>query len=259
MAIDRDRALAIQRTALADFARAMSAASEDARLFERDGVAASGVPACPERSIPNSVAYRDTDALLSSLDELASFYEDAGVRAWTVWVPEFDREAAAGLEAAGSAYDGNPTAMVLDLTGFEPPDIGDLEWDADGDAATLGDVNDRAYGHGPGEGYAPGMTQRPEGFRIYRARVDGQVACVMGTMEHEGGDLGIYWVATVPEFRGRSLSKRLMTAALVDARERGFATSSLQASSMGEPVYLRLGYEACFDLHLYERRAGAVT
>ena len=45
-----------------------------------------------------------------------------------------------------------------------------------------------------------------------------------------------------------------MAAMLAEARERGLATSSLQASAMGEPVYAAMGYEPCFRLRLYERR-----
>ncbi len=55
---------------------------------------ASVVPAIPDRSIVNSVAYRDADSLAAALDELAAEYDEAGVEAWTVWVPEDDRDAA---------------------------------------------------------------------------------------------------------------------------------------------------------------------
>jgi GNAT superfamily N-acetyltransferase len=82
----------------------------------------------------------------------------------------------------------------------------------------------------------------------------------MATIDHapgpgaRGPDCGIYFVATRERFRRRGLATRLMRAALAEARERGCATSSLQASGMGEPVYAAMGYEHCFRFHLYERR-----
>jgi GNAT superfamily N-acetyltransferase len=128
----------------------------------------------------------------------------------------------------------------------------------------LGEINDRAYGHEGADGYAPAFTRRPEtpSLRIYVARQDGEAASALATIDHEpvegaaGPDCGIYWVATPEEYRGRGLSSRLLYAALVEARERGCATSSLQASSMGYPIYERLGYQAPYRYRLYERRKG---
>ena len=252
--IDRDRALAIQRTALAEWLGVLAKASERARLFDAGGVTGCAVPACPDRSIPNSVTYEDAGSLLERRDELAGFYAEAGIEAWTVWVPEFDAEARAGLERAGHVFDGEPMAMVLELERWQPPELGDLDWDAEGDVPSAGEVNDRAYGYAADAGYARAMTRDVDGYRVYRARVDGELACVAAAIEHAGGDLGIYFVATLPEHRGRGLTTRLMAAALSDARERGLATSSLQASAMGEPIYAAIGYEPCFRLRLYERR-----
>lgn len=260
--IDRDRALAIQQRAMRDWIAMLGGSAPGSRLVEIDGVAAAIVPAVPDRSIPNSVNYSDAGALADSLDELAAIYDEAGVNAWTVWTPEFDREAIAALEAAGHAFDGRPLAMVLEFERFEPPDLGGLDYDAEGNMPTLGEVNDAAYGFAAGEGMAALFAEHPEGIdlRIYRARMDGETACVLGTIDHEplegaaGSDCGIYFVATREGARGRGLASRLLAAALVEAHGRGCATSSLQASAMGESVYAALGYRGYFRLHMYERR-----
>jgi predicted acetyltransferase len=76
---------------------------------------------------------------------------------------------------------------------------------------------------------------------------------VLATIDHED-DLGVYFVATYPEHRGKGLASRLLTAALIEGLDRGMRTSSLQSSARGEPLYARLGYEADFRLHLYELR-----
>lgn len=261
--MDRNRAHAIQLGGLADFVALMGGASDGARVIERDGVTAGVVPATPRRSIPNSVTYRDAAALAAAYDELASAYEDAETEAWTVWTPDFDREAIELLEGAGHEFDGKPAAMVLDLDELGDPDLGDLDWDADGSMQTFGALNDAAYGLDEGSGYAPGLVRRPEGLelRLYQARVGGAVASVVGTIDHaprdgvDGPDCGVYFVATPPEHRGRGLARRLMLAALREARDRGCTTSSLQASPMGEPIYTAMGYRPHFRLHLYERRS----
>ncbi|MCD6015804.1 MAG: family N-acetyltransferase, partial [Solirubrobacterales bacterium] len=140
-AIERDRALAIQQRGMRDWIAMLGGSAPDSRFLELGGTAAAIVPAVPDRSIANSVNYSDAGALSGSLDRLAAAYDEAGVNAWTVWTPEFDREAIAVLEAAGHAFDGRPMAMVLELERFEPPDLGGLDYDEGGDMPTLGEVN----------------------------------------------------------------------------------------------------------------------
>jgi GNAT superfamily N-acetyltransferase len=252
--IGRERLLELQRRGLRDWIAALGAASPGARLYERDGIAAAVVPACPDRSVANSVSFADPAALAAALGELAAVYERAGVEAWTVWVPEFDAESIAALEAAGHSLDGEPLAMALELADWAEPEIGDLEWDRDVAPGLLGELNDRAYGLEPAVGIARALTD-PTEIGLYQARVDGRPACVLGTIDH-GDDLGFYFVATDPQLRGRGLAVRLMAVALADAKRRGLATSTLQSSALGRPVYERLGFVGGFRLRMYERRAG---
>jgi ribosomal protein S18 acetylase RimI-like enzyme len=73
------------------------------------------------------------------------------------------------------------------------------------------------------------------------ARIDGQpVATSALSISH--GVAGIYWVATREAFRGRGIGRALTTVALLAGRERGLNIGSLQASSLGEPVYRRIGF-----------------
>ncbi len=255
--MNRERALELQQRGLRDWTATLGASSEGASVFERDGVTAAFVPACSERSIANCVTYTDPAVLATMLDELDSLYQDAGIAAWTVWVPEFDREAIETLEAAGHKLDGSPRAMSLELAGFEGPEIGNLDWDNDVDPADFGRLNDLAYGLTPETGLAAGLTAPASNLRLYQARVGGEPAAVLGTIDHEhghGGDLGFYFVATHPDHRGIGLASRLVTIALGEAIDRGLETSSLQGSPMGQPVYRRLGFTDDFAVTLWERR-----
>src|SRR5919108_5782390 len=108
----RAEAVALQRRGLASFVRMLGAGADSSSLFERDGMLASIVPSVPERSVMNSVVYRDAESLGSGLDELERAYGAAGVRAWTVWVPEDERDAARLLDHAGHRLDATPMATV---------------------------------------------------------------------------------------------------------------------------------------------------
>jgi GNAT superfamily N-acetyltransferase len=225
--------------------------SPDGRALDLDGVKAAVVPACSNRSVVNSVVYSDAGALAAALDDLAGEYERAGVRAWTVWVPDHDREAAELLERAGHVLDARPAAMVcrLDHLELSPPAALDLIEPDMGEAARL---NDAAYGF-PGDFERAFHALPPEPAHLYLASANGVPACTVLTYE-EGGECGVYLVATLPEARGRGLATALMTHALLEARRRGCITSSLQATQRGRPVYLRLGYRDVGPLQMWERR-----
>jgi GNAT superfamily N-acetyltransferase len=220
-------------------------------IHELDGVTAVVVPSCPERSVVNAVCYESRDGLARRLDDLAAIYDAAGIHAWTVWVPAADREAAAILEAAGHVLDASPEAMGLALDSFERPPTS-IEWTREGDPAVIGLLNDRAYGYkGSFERALAGF--RGDSGRVYVAQVDGEPAscCVM---LDRGSDCHVTLVATLPEARGKGLAGALMAQALADARERGLSSSTLVATTMGRPVYDRLGYRGLGPVEMWERR-----
>jgi ribosomal protein S18 acetylase RimI-like enzyme len=245
--------LARMRRSMETAWRALGAGSEGARMIERDGVLAAVVPAVPERSVFNSVLYRTPENLAAARDELAAVYEEAGIDAWTVWVPESDRASAELLHSAGHKLDATPRAMVLELADLAEPDPGDLDWSAEGSLTDLKRINDAAYGDPPGT-FERGIGNPPAGtWRIYEARLEGRAASVLAVTDIEG-DCAIWWVATLPEARGRGLAARLLHVALAEARERGADTSTLQATKLGRPTYDRLGYRDIGELQMWELR-----
>jgi GNAT superfamily N-acetyltransferase len=252
--LERDEVIELQRRGLDAFVRVFAAGADGSRLLEYPGVVASAVPAVPTRSITNSVVYGSAGDLAAALDPLAAEYDHLGIRAWTVWVPEGDRAAAGILARAGHRLDAAPAAMAIELAELPELELGDLDWDGDATAAEVGRLNDLAYGWSE-LGFASGFTRAPHAsVRLFRARVDGEAACVVGTID-VGEDCLLTMVATDPAHRGKGLAGRLCHAALAAARERGLRTSTLQATQLGKPVYERLGYRDFGAMEMWERRS----
>jgi ribosomal protein S18 acetylase RimI-like enzyme len=234
------------------FFAAVPETSDGGRTVRLDGVIATVAPAVPERSLPNSVLYESEEAFAGALDELARLYEDAGVLAWTVWVPEYHRGTAELLEQAGHKLDADPAGMIADLSDIEPPRPDDPEPDTEPTQDDLGRINDLAYG--TGDSFQRLLGEGPADPRYtYIARVDGRPVASVVSHDHEG-DCSIWWVATVPEARGRGLAPGLMRRALSDGRDRGCEVTTLQATKAGQPVYERLGYRDLGALQMWERR-----
>jgi GNAT superfamily N-acetyltransferase len=232
---------------------ANAAATAGGSTLELPGVVAAIVPAMPERSVVNCVLYDDPDALESQLEWVAGAYDAAGVQAWTVWVHESDRRAQATLAEYGNVLDAEPMGQARELAGIDPPDDGELDLVESPTPADFDPVIWAAYGW---TGFRDAMPAFPDDLHPYLARHDGHVAACLGIFDHEG-DAGVQLVGTIPDARGRGLASTLMRRALVDARERGCTTTTLQATKMGEPVYSRLGYSDFGRVQMWERRKPA--
>jgi GNAT superfamily N-acetyltransferase len=233
-----------------EFCRLMGGASPGASVVELPGVIGAVVPVTPHRSLFNSAAYDTPDDLERALPRLADVYAEAGIGAWTVWVPERDERSRQLLAGAGHRLDGDPAVMCMELSDLDVARPGDLDLEPEPSVSMLADLNDAAYGTAPD--MARAVRELP-GVILHVARADGRPASVVGTHDH-GGDSCIVYVATLPEARGRGLASRLMAHALHEARDRGATTTSLQATKMGYPVYARLGYRDLGALQMWERR-----
>jgi GNAT superfamily N-acetyltransferase len=237
-------ALGPMRANMRAFYRLIGERAPGARVFERDGLIAAIVPSCPGQSVLNGVVYDGLEVLRSARGELEEGYARAGVRAWRVWVQESDRAAGELLRLAGHEMVAAPRAMVLELGEVSGPEVqppDGVEFERSRDGATVAALNEQAYGLPEGE-FAPtlaGFADDP--VSVYLAYERGEPASCVAVVD-EGGDCGVYCVATRPASRGRGLASALMRRVLVDARERGCNTSSLQSSDLGFPVYQRLGY-----------------
>jgi GNAT superfamily N-acetyltransferase len=214
----------------------------------------------------SNAAFRADDGLDPGefLDRAQAFFAARG-RGFAVWARTGlaeDRALLAAAEGAGLRAVHETPEMVLDrrLDEEEPPAGAVLRRVASADdAAGFWQVAAAAY---LSNGFPPetfSYYEDHEGLwadnvAAYLAHVDGRPAAIAMTIVSRGV-AGIYWVGTTEEARGRGLARTLTTTAVNAGFELGAESASLQASTMGEPVYRRLGFEAIFDYRLLMRSA----
>jgi GNAT superfamily N-acetyltransferase len=250
--------LATQFASLSAFIRSIAASGDGSSTHERDGIVAQVSPALRDASLFNSVTYRDADALEAAMPGLESVYNEAGVRAWTVWIHESDERAAALVGEAGHVLDGTPEGMGCRLDDLIAPE-GLEELDYTDNPA----VEDLQLVLAEGYGFPLALSERasaavPSGNDtiVAIASADGRPACTV-QVTLAGEDAGVYAVATIPQARGRGLARRLQYVLLQRAREMGARTTTLQASQLGRPVYAALGYASFGPMNMWERRKPA--
>lgn len=235
-----------------DEIEAFGSAAAGSRLLPHEGLVASLAPVAPHRSLFNSVFYERPDALAAGIESLGETYDSHGIQAWTVWVPDEDRDTAAMLAERGHKLDAAPRAMAMPLEDLspEPPPPSGVEL-RPGDPAVAAELNDLAYGYGP-DGFRAALSG-PTAIQWFLAfEGDEPLGCV-GAIEI-GDDCCITGVATPAEHRGRGIASWLLWRVLVDARERGQLTGSLQATKAGAPLYERLGFRDFGFIEMWELR-----
>jgi ribosomal protein S18 acetylase RimI-like enzyme len=220
-------------------------------VFTDGEIQAAVIPASPNRSFFNSVFYEDSGHLVESLPRLAEVYDEAGVNAWTVWVPAEDQAARNALAEAGHKLDATPRAMGLELTELRVPDPDpELEIRSELDMEALVRINQVAYGYAPGD--MPPMSPMADS-KVFLAALGGETVGTTVTYDR-GEDSEITFVATLPEARGRGVAKRLLAHALLSEREAGKLGTTLIATKLGFSVYAALGYRDVGGLEMWERR-----
>ena len=219
-------------------------------VTETPALVASFVPKAPDSPTLNAViALADTiDG--STLATLGHKYENDGIRRWGVWTDGTRHDVVATLLDTGmrltSSSPGMAVALTqLDLNGAAPARNADL--------ATVGHVNDLAYGNPDARLEKTLAPLRPGALLAYRADHRGRPASVALALHHDE-DCGVSFVATAPFARRQGLATGVMHRVALDAREAGCTSATLQATALGEKLYKALGYRKVSDMQLWERR-----
>jgi GNAT superfamily N-acetyltransferase len=219
------------------------------KTLERDGLVASIVANAPDSPTLNAAVALKPDEAVAHVDELARLYARARVRRWGVWLDGGATLAARALTQAGltvtAASPGMGASLAQVAIGRDTPTPADF--------ATVGRVNDQAYGNFDGR-LERTLTPLPNrALKGYRVDLDGNPAAVALALHHNQ-DCGVSFVATVPKARRQGLATKVMRQALTDAVDNGCTTTTLQATEVGERLYLNLGYRRLTLMQLWEGR-----
>jgi ribosomal protein S18 acetylase RimI-like enzyme len=107
-----------------------------------------------------------------------------------------------------------------------------------------------ALPEGSGPLAVTGRISRLPDTELFVGYADNQPACTSMLIK-TGPVAGIYWVATLEEFRNQGFGKAITVESLVAGRNRGCTFANLQASVMGEPVYRRIGFDNPYNYQNY--------
>jgi GNAT superfamily N-acetyltransferase len=169
---------------------------------------------------------------------------------------DYEPACTARLEAAGYHPAGRMPGMILApirAPDGAPDELAIREVESADDLALFQETAFAGFGLPPGLGarfLTEALAETP-GVRLYLGRVGGEPVCTSALIATEGV-AGIYWVATLPERRGKGFGEAITWAAVRGGVERGCSVASLQASELGRPVYARMGFATAIEYVHFE-------
>ncbi|MFP5389462.1 MAG: GNAT family N-acetyltransferase, partial [Thermoleophilia bacterium] len=203
--------------------------------------------------ISNGAFRRDDSVDAGELIARAKEFFAARERGFSVWVrggQAEDRDLVAAAEAAGLQLVYEMPEMILGkkLASPELPSGAELRKLTTVEQAPefwrVATVSYSSIGFPPEvfAGYTNHAGLLAENVVAFLALLDGEpVSIAMTIVSH--GVAGIYWVGSLEQARGRGLGRAVTVAATNAGFDLGAEIASLQASPMGKPIYLELGYE----------------
>ncbi len=211
--------------------------------------------------ISNGAFRRDDDIDAAEFIARANEFFAARGRRFSVWAkadqPE-DDDLAAAAEAAGFEAVYAMPEMVLrerpespdltpgaELRKLESPDQATDFW-----RVAIESYADIGFPPEIFSGYTNYAGLLAENVAVFIAYLDGEPVSIAMTMISDAV-AGIYWVGSLKQARGRGLGRAVTTAATAAGFELGANIASLQASPMGKPIYLAMGYEVAFDYRMF--------
>jgi ribosomal protein S18 acetylase RimI-like enzyme len=174
-----------------------------------------------------------------------------------------DEDLREACEAAGLEGFGDPEPQMVCWKPLAVPELpAGVVLQRVEDAAGVADfvsVNAEAYAtYGMPDDVVPAMFDRPEAVlsdpdvAMIVASRDGR-ALATAMVYVSDGTASLQWVGTRPEARQLSLGAAVTVWTTNEAFDRGAASCTLQASTMGAPLYRRLGYETLYHYNEYVR------
>lgn len=211
--------------------------------------------------ISNGAFRRDDGVDAGEFVTRAEKFFAARERRFSIWVrggQTEDRDLVAAAEVAGFQLVYEMPEMVLEGK-LEPPELppgGELrkltkaEQAADFWSVAVASYASIGFPPEVFTGYTNHAGLLAENVVAFIATLDGEPVSIAMTMVSHGV-AGIYWVGSLEQARGKGLGRAATVAATNAGFDLGADVASLQASPMGKPIYLELGYEAAFEYQMW--------
>jgi len=198
--------------------------------------------------LETTINQNDPDTLIRDILESLESRKDGFC--WKVWSSTFPKNLGEILVSQGLKVSSESPGMAADLAchEFPPQSLEKLTVKQVSTEKGLEDWVITLF-----EGFQLSYELRPiynkilmdAGFKnpvkSYLGLYDGQPVATASCF-YSDGVVGIYWVSTIPAFRGKGIGRNMMNVILKDASNCGYRVAILQSSNKGFGMYKKLGF-----------------
>jgi GNAT superfamily N-acetyltransferase len=230
---------------------------EGARFERRDGYAFVTFPTLPIPSF-NGV-WPDEDSAATALPDALAEIEANGIAPGVIIRNEETPAVVGAARELGLTAAERMPGMVANAGDLVGPTASELEIvhvkSADGFAQALAIATE---GFAAPEGFLTPLYMLEvtslDGYELFLGRVDGRDVTTAASYVVDG-DVGVFNVATPPQYRGRGYGAAITAHAVHEGFANGADLAYLQSSALGESVYRRLGFREVLRYDLLSRPA----
>jgi GNAT superfamily N-acetyltransferase len=166
------------------------------------------------------------------------------------------------LQANGLVYQGAWAGMAYDFTNqSEPPHIQNpalsiRKVNSPQDLKLWVDIACRSFHFSPHIRYAYEQVFNifpltpNQSWEFYLVYLNGQPVAT-GSLFYDDETAGIYWMATLPEYRNKGIGTSLASHLVCSAQNRNYLRVVLHATVKGYPVYQKVGFKEFCRLYIY--------
>lgn len=164
-------------------------------------------------------------------------------------------ELSSRLQKMGFQEHFSQTAMSLDLNipNLVSPSFPFIKAENEKDLQDWVFVNEQAFGYKIEQSVIQEIAPDPD-IHLFLLKINERPAAAGMLFFHESV-AGIHLVGVLSEYRKRGIAKALMQKMILQARNKGVSTCTLQASSQGFELYKKLGFKTDFVIHSYSSLA----
>jgi ribosomal protein S18 acetylase RimI-like enzyme len=145
--------------------------------------------------------------------------------------------------------------MALDLELFSNPvnkNPNIKQVTSEDNAKTFAETASKSFGYKVDHQVINEITKNSKNIRLFIYQENNESLGCGIVFFDSNNNAGLHMIGTLPEGRGKGIGKNMTEHLLMEAKDNNAKKCVLHASKMGEPIYIKLGFQKYGEIETYK-------